>query len=30
MCCESDYLSDICKESGIAGELIESTISSII
>jgi hypothetical protein len=30
MCCESDYLSDICKESGIAGELIESTISSMI
>jgi hypothetical protein len=30
MCCESDYLSDICKESGIAGELIEITISSMI
>jgi hypothetical protein len=30
MCCESDCLDDICKESGIAGELIESTISSMI
>jgi hypothetical protein len=30
MCCESDYLSDICKESGTTGELIESTISSMI
>ena len=30
MCCKSDYLGDICKESGIAGEVIESTISSMI
>jgi hypothetical protein len=30
MCCKSDYLGDICRESGISGELIESTISSMI
>ena len=30
ICCKSDYLGDICRESGIAGEVIESTISSMI
>jgi hypothetical protein len=30
VCCKSDYLGDICRESGIAGEVIESTISSMM
>jgi hypothetical protein len=30
MCCKSDHVGGICKIGGTAGELIESTISSMI